>query len=80
MGNAKLYLRREKNVRYWEILEAQSTAEKMAKEQETRRKANADLDAARRKRMDALRKQQDASRAANEKERRAKSSLAKPLS
>lgn len=67
-------------MRFWEILEAQSTAEKMAKEHETRRKANADLDAARRKRMDSVRKQQEATRTANEKERRAKSALAKPLS
>ena len=51
----------------------------MAKEQESRRKANADMDAARRKRMDAVRKQQDATRQANEKERRAKAKLAKPL-
>lgn len=66
-------------MRWKEIVEAQSTAEQAAKEQERRRKANADLDAARRKRMDAQRKQQDATRAANEKERRAKAKLAKPL-
>lgn len=62
-------------MRYKEILEAISTAEKMAKEQEKRRKANADIDAARHKRMDANRKQQDATRTANEKERRAKNTL-----
>lgn len=67
-------------MRYWEIVETQNTAEKMAKQQEKRRKANADLDAARHKRMDARRKQQDATRAANEKERRAKATLAKPTS
>lgn len=65
-------------MRYREIDEAQSTAEKMAKEQARRTKANADLDGARRKRMDAARKQQDATRAANEKEVRAKAALAKP--
>jgi hypothetical protein len=62
-------------VRYREIIEALSTAEQMAKEQERRRKANADLDAARKKRTDALRKQQDTTRAANEKERQAKLAL-----
>lgn len=67
-------------MRYSEIVEAQTTAERMAKEQERRRKANADLDAARRKRTDALRKQQDATRAADEKERRAKAALSKPMS
>lgn len=67
-------------MRYREIVEVQMTAEKMAKEREARRKANADIDAARRKRTDALRRQQDATRAANEKERRAKAKLAKPLS
>jgi hypothetical protein len=66
-------------MRWREIVEVQSAAEKMAKEQERRRKANADLDAARKKRMDAMRKQQDATREANEKERRAKAKLAKPL-
>ena len=65
-------------MRYWEIVEAQGNVEKMAKESERRRKANADLDAARHKRMDALRKQQNATRSANEKERRAKAQLAKP--
>jgi hypothetical protein len=63
-------------MRYWEILEAQ-TVDQMAKDQERRRKANADLDAARTKRTDALRKQQSATRAANEKERRAKAALSK---
>ena len=66
-------------MRYREIVEAQSTAERMAKEQARRTKANADLDAARRKRMDATRKQQDANWAANEKERRAKAALSKPI-
>ena len=64
-------------MRYREIVEAKSTAERMASEQEKRRKANASIDDARRKRMDALRKQQDATRAANEKERRAKATLNK---
>lgn len=63
-------------MRYWEILEAQ-TVDQMAKDQERRRKANADLDAARTKRTDALRKQHSATRAANEKERRAKAALSK---
>lgn len=66
-------------MRYWEIIEAQ-TVDQMAKDQERRRKANADLDAARNKRTDALRKQQSATRAANEKERRAKATLSKPTS
>lgn len=66
-------------MRYWEILEALSSTEKITKDQERRRKANAQIDDARRKRMDALRKQQDATRAANEKERRAKTTLAKPM-
>lgn len=66
-------------MRYREILEAQ-TAAQMVKDQEKRRKANADLDAARHKRMDAVRKQQDATRAANEKERRAKVTLSKTVS
>ena len=66
-------------MRYWEIVEAKSTAEKMASDQEKRRKANANIDDARRKRMEAQRKQQDANRAANEKERKAKLTLTKPL-
>lgn len=65
-------------MRYWEIVEAVSTAEKMAKQQEQRRKANAQLDAARKQRTEALRKQQDATRAANEKERQAKARLSQP--
>jgi len=66
-------------MRYSEILEALSAAEKMTKEQEKRRRANADIDAARSKRIDANRKQQDATRAANEKERRAKNTLSTPI-
>lgn len=78
-GNGELYPKEKQEMRWKEIVEAQSTAEQAAKEQERRRKANADLDTARRKRMDAQRKQQDATRAANEKECRAKAKLAKPL-
>jgi len=66
-------------MRWNEIVETEGTAQNMAKQQEQRRKANADLDAARRKRMEAGRKQQDATQAANERERRAKAKLATTL-
>ncbi len=66
-------------MRWWEFMETENTAARMARESEKRRKANADLDSARRKRMDAVRKQQDATKTADEKERRAKATLAKPI-
>ena len=66
-------------MRYCEILEAPSQAEKVAKDLERRRRANQQLDDARRKRTDANRKQQDAVSAANEKERRAKADLSKSI-
>ena len=77
VGNRELYLK-ENEMRYYEILEALSQAEKAAVESEKRRRANQQLDDARRKRMDANRKQQDSIRAANEKEQQAKAKLSKP--
>ena len=64
-------------MRYWEILEDKSQADKMVADSEKRRRANQALDDARRKRTDANRTRQDAVRTANEKERRAKVNLAK---
>ena len=64
-------------MRYWEILEDKSQADKMVADSEKRRRANQALDDARRKRTNANRTRQDAVRTANEKERRAKVNLAK---
>jgi hypothetical protein len=69
----------ESDMRYSEIAESLSAAEKMAKDQEKKRKANAQLDDARHQRMDANRKQRETIRKANEKERQAKLKLSKPL-
>lgn len=47
-------------MRYKEIIEAQNTADKMAADAERRRRANFDLNAARRKQTNAASKYQDA--------------------
>jgi hypothetical protein len=65
-------------MRYREIIEAQSAAEKLAKESEKQRKANQQRDNARRKRMEAGRKYQDDLRSASEAEQNAQAKLRKP--
>jgi len=58
-------------MRYSEFAESLSAAEKMANGQEQKRKANAQLDDARHQRMDANRKQQEATaRRTRRKDRR----------
>lgn len=62
-------------MRYREIIEAQSVADKMSKESQKRLKANQKIDNARRKRSDAATKYQDSLRSANQAEQAAKAKL-----